>query len=106
MKSSNSPRRHAYLARFSLLKLLIKTTRTAQYAALAAKSSCLFAFVNRLIAAENSSVKTTKIPTASNVELRSPTEVILYIATTGRTSNTKIMSVMIKPTSFSIRDCE
>jgi hypothetical protein len=82
----------------------MKTTSTAQYAALAANSSCLFAFVSRLIAAEKSSVKTTRIPTASKVELRFPREVSLYIATTGRTRRMKMIRVIMKPTSFSIRD--
>jgi hypothetical protein len=58
------------------------------------------------MAAENRSVKTTRIPTASKVELRSPTEVSWYIATTGKTNKTNIITVMISPTSFSIRDCE
>jgi hypothetical protein len=84
----------------------MNTTSTAQYAALAANSSCLFALVKRLIAAEKSSVKTTNIPTASNVEFRSPTEVNLYMATTGRTRRMKMIRVMISPTSFSILDCE
>lgn len=89
-----------------MLKLLMKTTSTAQYAALAPKSSCRFAFVTSDMAAENRSVKTTRIPTASKVELRSPTEVSWYIATTGKTNKTNIITVMISPTSFSIRDCE
>jgi hypothetical protein len=89
-----------------LLKFEMKTTSTAQYAALAANSSCLFALVRRLMAAEKSSVKTTNIPTASKVELRSPIDVSLYMATTGNTSRMKIMSVMIRPTNFSIRDWE
>jgi hypothetical protein len=89
-----------------LLKLEMNTTSTAQYAALAANNSCLFAFVKRLIAAENSSVKTTRIPTASNVELRFPTEVSLYMATTGKTRRMKMIIVMMRPTSFSMRDCE
>jgi hypothetical protein len=90
----------------SLLKLEINTTNTAQYAALAAKSSCLFALVSKLIAAENSKVKTTIIPTASNVEWRDLREVNWYMATTGNTRRTKMMNVMMRPTSFSIRDWE
>lgn len=58
------------------------------------------------MAAQNSMVKTTRIPTASKVEVRSPTEVNSYMATTGNTSRIKMMSVMIEPTSFSIRDGE
>lgn len=41
----------------------------AQYAALAAKSSCLAALVRRDIAALKSSVKTINTPTALNVSL-------------------------------------
>jgi hypothetical protein len=98
--------KHSYYLPSLLLKFEMNTTSTAQYAALAANNSCLFAFVKRLIAAEKSSVNTTSIPTASNVELRSPTDVNLYIATTGSTSRTKMMSVMINPTNFSMRVCE
>ena len=58
------------------------------------------------MAAEKSSVNTTKMPTASKVELRSPTDVSSYMATTGRTSRMKITSVMMRPTNLSIRDCE
>jgi len=96
------------LASLELPKFPMNTTNTAQYAAEAAKSSCLFAFVSKLIAAENSRVKTTRIPTASKVEweVRSPTLVSLYMATTGSTSSTMMINVMTRPTSFSIRDEE
>ena len=73
----------------------MNTTNTAQYAAEAAKSSCLFAFVTNDMAAEKSKVKTTKTPTALMVELSSPTDVSLYIATTGNTNSTKMMIVMM-----------
>lgn len=55
------------------------------------------------MAAENSNVKTTRRPTASIVEFRLPIDVNLYIAMTGKMSRTKIMNVMMMPTSFSIR---
>jgi hypothetical protein len=84
----------------------MNTTSTAQYAALAANNSCLFALVKRLMATEKSSVNTTNIPTASKVELRSPIDVSLYIATTGKTSRMKMMSVIIRPTNFSMRNWE
>lgn len=47
----------------------MKTTKIAQYAALAANSSCLAALVNILIAALKSKVKTINTPTALNVSL-------------------------------------
>ena len=50
------------------VKLQMKTTRIAQYAALAANNSCLLAFVNSDIAAENRRVKTTSTPMALKVE--------------------------------------
>lgn len=87
-----------------LSKFEMNTTSTAQYAALAANNSCRFASVKRLIAAEKSRVKTTRIPTASNVESRSPIDVSLYKATTGSTRSTNMINVMIRPTSFWMRD--
>ena len=84
----------------------MKTTNTAQYAAEAANNSCRLALVNRDMAAEKSSVKTTRMPTASKVEFRSPMQVSLYMATTGRTRSMKMISVMIRPTSFSMRSVE
>lgn len=47
----------------------MNTTKIAQYAALAAKSSCRVALVNRLIAELNKSVNTTSTPTALKVSL-------------------------------------
>lgn len=89
-----------------LLKLLMKTTNTAQYAADAANSSCRRAFVNKDIAAEKRSVKTIKTPTASKVELRDPMHVSLYMATTGSTRRTKITHVISSATNVSIRAAE
>ena len=54
---------------FGPVKLPMKTTNTAQYAALAANASCLAAFVKTLIAALNSRVNTIRTPTALNVFL-------------------------------------
>jgi hypothetical protein len=83
----------------------MNTTSTAQYAALAANNSCRRAFVNMLIAAEKSSVNTTRTPMASKVPVCPvPKLVSLYIATTGRTRSTKMMLVMIRPTKASTRD--
>jgi hypothetical protein len=45
----------------------INTTSTAQYAALAANSSCLFAFVRSDMAAANKSVNTINTPIAANI---------------------------------------
>ena len=88
----------------ALLKLLMKTTSTAQYTAEAAKSSCLCALVRRDIAAEKRRVKTTRTPIALKVDCCAPIAVRLYIAMTGKTRSVKIMLVMIRPTSFSTRD--
>ena len=85
----------------------MKTTRTAQYAAEAAKISCRLATVSAPIAAENNRVNTMRTAIAVNIacwELL--TLVILYITTTGTTSRTKIILVMIKPTKYSTRDLE
>jgi hypothetical protein len=68
-----------------LLKFPTKTTRTAAYAAVAAKSSCLFAFVNIPIETENRKTKTIKMPMAGTMDLCVPSEVTLYIAITGKT---------------------
>jgi hypothetical protein len=48
-----------------VLKLPINTTKTAQYAAQAAKSSCLLAVVKMDIAILKTTVKTIRIPIAS-----------------------------------------
>lgn len=87
-------------------KLLMKTTSTAQYAAEAAKSSCRAAFVNSDIAAEKRSVNTMRTPMASKTPVRVPKLVSSYIATTGSTSNMKMIQVMSKPTKLSIREEE
>jgi hypothetical protein len=86
----------------------MKTTRTAQYAALAANNSCLLAFVNNDIAAENKSVKTTRTPIALKVDcvdcVDAPIAVSLYIATTGSTNKMKIIVVIMRPTKVSTRE--
>ena len=89
------------------LRLLMNTTSTAQYAAEAAKSSCLCAFVRRDIAAEKSNVKVTRTPTALKVDCElleiPPISVSLYIAITGKIRSVKMMAVMMMPISFSTR---
>lgn len=103
MAAFNPPISHVHY--WVLLKLLIKTTRTAQYADEAAKSSCLRALVRRDIAAAKRRVKTTRTPMALKVECeRVPNVVSLYIATTGSTSKMKIMPVMMRLTRISTRD--
>lgn len=49
------------------VKFPMNTTKIAQYAADAAKSSCRAALVSRLMAALNKSVNTINTPTALNV---------------------------------------
>jgi hypothetical protein len=97
----------------------MNTTKIAQYAALAAKSSCLAAFVKILIAAEKSNVNTIKTPTALIVSLElacadeppdsSGFDVLAvrwYITKTGITSNMKITKVTITFMSWSMRELE
>lgn len=97
----------------------MKTTKMAQYAALAANSSCRAALVSRLIAALNSSVKTISTPTALNVSrVFASCELVLgdeeddsctlvevrrYIVTTGTTSRMKMTKVMRMLMSLSMR---
>jgi hypothetical protein len=77
----------------------MKTTRTAQYAAEAAKISWRRATVSAPMAAENNKVNIIRTAMAVTMACGdSLTLVILYITTTGTTSNTKIILVMIKPT--------
>lgn len=110
------------------VKFPIKTTSIAQYAALAAKSSCRAAFVNILIAELNKSVNTTNTPTALKVSLlllstvaitaEEPlVEVLLvgsdstcaavlvrwYIVRTGMTSKMKMTKVIRMLTSLSMQ---
>jgi hypothetical protein len=84
----------------------MKTTNTAQYAALAANSSCLRALVSRDIAAANSRVKTINTPIAANM-----VSVVLmvdrwYMLRTGAASRTNITAVMMRLTSFATREGE
>ena len=70
------------------------TTSTAQYAAAAANSSCLFALVSSDIAAANKRVNTINTPIAANTH-----SVVLiverrYMANTGATSSKKSATVM------------
>jgi hypothetical protein len=50
-----------------LLKFSMNTIRTAQYAAVAAKSLTRFAFVGRLIGSENNREETIKSPLLRNI---------------------------------------
>jgi hypothetical protein len=84
----------------------MKTTSTAQYAADAANSSCLLAFVSTDMAVEKSRVKTRSMPTAPNVEGRFSIDVRVYSATTGSANNARTIPVMIRVINFSIRDGE
>ena len=84
----------------------MKTTSTAQYAALAANSSCRLAFVNSDIAAANKSVKTINTPIAANIIFVRCTFDKRYMLKTGATSNIKIRPVIIRLTNFDTRDGE
>ena len=88
----------------------MKTPKMAQYAALEANNSCLAALVTRLMAAENSKVKTISTPMAFNVcrgvMMALPSSVVLlrkYIIMTGTTNRMKIITVMRHPTSVLMR---
>lgn len=78
----------------------MNTTRTAQYAALAAKSSCRLALVSSDIAAAKSSVKTIKTPIAAKMHFVVFTVESRYILRTGATSKRNSTSVIIRFTSF------
>jgi hypothetical protein len=84
----------------------MKTTNTAQYAALAANSSCLRAFVSSDMAAANNSVKTIKTPIAANIHSFVLRVERRYMLKTGAASNRKITVVMMRLTSFATRDGE
>jgi hypothetical protein len=87
----------------SPVKFPIKTTNTAQYAAVAAKSSARFAFVKRPIEAVNTSEKPTRSPILRKVLQRLPYQVIRYMTNTGAASRRMITSATIRVASFSIR---
>lgn len=84
----------------------MKTTRTAQYAALAAKSSCRLAFVNMDIAAAKRSVKIISTPIAEKIDFVVRIIDSLYMLRTGATSKMKITLVIIMLTSRDTRDGE
>ena len=105
------------------VKFPMNTTRISQYAADAAKSSCLAAFVSRLIAALNSRVKTINTPTALKVSRLLVSMVLVvvvlpegstsmcaavfvnwYMVMTGITSRQNMMKVIRMLTSLSIRE--
>ena len=90
----------------------MKTTRMAQYPAEAANSSCRFAAVSMLMAAQKRRVKTTRTPMAAKVPcceaaglsgLAPLLAVSLYMPKTGRTSRTKMTNVISSPTKSSTR---
>ena len=81
-----------------LLKFPMNTTRTAQYAAVAAKSSARLALVRRPIAAENRSPKPIKSPMLRNVLARVPVHVTRYITNTG-TANKRMMTIATNTTA-------
>jgi len=84
----------------------MKTTRTAQYAALAANNSCLFAFVSSDIAAANKRVKTISTPIAANIDRLEWMQERRYIPKTGAASKRNITVVMMRLTSFETRSGE
>lgn len=84
----------------------MKTTSMAQYAALAANNSCLFALVNKDIAAAKSSVKIIITPIAAKISLVSLKLAKRYMANTGMIRRTKMTTVMIRLTKASIRPGE
>lgn len=86
-----------------LLKFPINTIRTAQYAAVAAKSSARFAFVRRPIDAANNNEKTIKRPMLRNVLERVLFHVMRYMMETGVASRKMMMSTTTRMASFSIR---
>jgi hypothetical protein len=80
------------------------TTKTAQYAATAANSSCLFAFVSIDIAAAKRCVKTVNTPMAANTHSVVLIVYSRYIASTGATSSKKSATVMKRLTSVETRE--
>lgn len=84
----------------------MKTTRTAQYAALAANNSCLLAFVSNVIVAAKRSVKIIKTPMAAKTALLVFMVDSRYMPKTGAASKIKITDVIIKFTSLETREGE
>jgi hypothetical protein len=84
----------------------MKTTSTAQYAALAANSSCLRAFVSKDIAAANSNVNTISTPMAANMHSFVLRVERRYMLKTGAASNRNITVVIMRLTSFATLDGE
>jgi hypothetical protein len=84
----------------------MNTMSTALYAALAAKSSALFALVKRLIEPEKNEENTIKSPMLSNVIPRPPFQVTRYMTNTGTVSRMMITKAMIKVVNLSIRGTE
>jgi hypothetical protein len=84
----------------------MNTTNTAQYAALAANSSCLFAFVSSDMAAANKSVNTINTPMAANMHSLVLRVDKRYMPSTGAAKSRKITVVMNRLTSFATLDGE
>jgi hypothetical protein len=76
------------------------TTRTAQYAALAAKSSCRLALVSSDMAAAKRSVKTIKTPIAAKMHSVLFMVESRYILKTGAASKRNSTTVIMRFTSF------
>jgi hypothetical protein len=81
----------------------MNTTKTAQYAAVAAKSSARFVFVRRHIAAEKRSERPTNSPILRKVLQRLPYHVIRYMMNTGAARRRMITSDTMRMASPSIR---
>jgi len=87
-----------------LLKFPMNTTRTAQYAAVAAKSSARLAVVRTPIATENKNPKTIRSPTLRNVLGRVPIHVTRYMINTGTVSKRMITTATIITARRSTRE--
>jgi hypothetical protein len=84
----------------------MNTTRTAQYAALAANNSCRLALVSIDMAVANRSVKTISTPMAEKIDLVVRMDDNRYMLRTGATSKTNITIVMTMLTSRDTREGE
>ena len=81
----------------------MNTTNTAQYAVLAANSSCLLAFVNKDNAHANRSVKTSNTPIAANMAFSIFSDCSRCMPMMGAASKRKMTIVIRKFTSFATR---
>lgn len=87
----------------SILKFPMNTTRTAQYAAVPAKSSARLAFVRRPIAAENKSAKTIKRKILRYVLERVRISVTRYMMNMGTANKRMITNATIRTARASTR---